>query len=430
MVALRSRVGLAGGGAGVGSGIGGIGAGMADDVFRGIGALDDDLLNEVRGVLANPSGGADAAPSGVQTTEVSAALASSGRILGSDALRDLTLAARAELTGAGPLQYWLEQDGVTDVLVNSPGQVWVEQNGALRQVPVSFGSVGAVRSLAVRLAALAGQRLDDAAPICDGVLPDGTRLHALLPPISAGSPVISLRVLRQKTFSLAELGQRSMLPAEFIPVLSSLVARRQNIVISGGTGTGKTTLLAALLALAPAGERLITVEEARELAPDVAHHISLVARRANVEGAGEVDLSALVRTALRMRPDRLVLGECRGAEIREVLQAMNTGHDGSMVTLHANSASAVAARLEALGALAGMSREVLAAHAITALGVVLQLRRGAQGRRMLAEIGVPVLLAGNLGVQVMARWDGVGPPELHAGWDGFMASVVGVGALT
>lgn len=354
-------------------------------------------------------------PKAPNITDVAAALTASGRIFGSDALRDMTLAARAELTGAGPLQYWLEQEGVTDVLVNSPDQIWVEQHGELRQVDVSFGSPGAVRALAVRLAALAGQRLDDAAPICDGVLPDGTRFHALLPPLSAGCAVISLRVLRQRAFTLAELAARAMLPATFSELLQRLVARRANIVISGGTGTGKTTLLAALLSLAPPGERLITVEEARELTPLVAHHVSLVGRRANVEGAGEVDLAALVRTALRMRPDRLVLGECRGAEIREVLQAMNTGHDGSMVTLHANSAAAVAARLEALGALAGMGREVLAAHAITALDVVLQLRRTPAGRQ-LAQVGVPVVVDGLLAVQVVAEWDGQAAPQLRAGW--------------
>ena len=367
--------------------------------------LDDDLLNQVRGALTEPA-------------EVAAALAASGRIIGSDALREMTLAARAELTGAGPLQFWLEQAGVTDVLVNGPDQVWVEQDGELRQVPVAFSSAGAVRALAVRLAALAGQRLDDAAPICDGVLPDGTRLHALLPPISKECAVLSLRVLRHKSFPFAELIRRDMVPTPLDEVLKALVAQRRNILISGGTGTGKTTLLAALLELAADGERLVTVEEARELSPAVAHHVSLVSRRGNVEGAGEVDLATLVRTALRMRPDRLVLGECRGAEIREVLQAMNTGHEGSMVTLHANSASAVAARLEALGALAGMSREVLAAHAITALDVVLQLRRTSSGRQ-LAEIGVPVVLDGVLGVQVVASWAGSGAVQMHPGWHEF-----------
>ncbi|MDR2703351.1 MAG: TadA family conjugal transfer-associated ATPase [Cellulomonadaceae bacterium] len=351
----------------------------------------------------------------IGSPEIETALAASGRVFGTDSMRDIALAARAEITGAGPLQYWLEQPGVTDVLVNGADQVWVEQHGQLRAVEAALGSQSAVRALAVRLAALAGQRLDDAAPICDGVLPDGTRFHAVLPPISAGGATISLRVLRQKLFSLAELVSRNMVPKAWEPLLRGLVAGRANILIAGGTGSGKTTLLAALLGASAQGERLVTVEEAQELAPEMAHHISLVSRRANVEGAGEISLADLVRTALRMRPDRLVLGECRGSEVREVLQAMNTGHDGSMTTLHANNAAAVPARLEALGALAGMPREALAVHTVTAVDIILQVRRAA-GVRTLCEIGVPALSDGVLRTEVVATWQPPGPPQYFAGW--------------
>jgi len=388
-------------------------------------SLSNSMLAEVRESISAQS---DVQDFGVNSAGLAAAISSAGRVLGSDTLRELTIAARAEISGAGPLQPWLEMDGVTDVLVNQYNQVWIERHGKLEQVPVSLGSEGGLRALSVRLAALAGQRLDDAAPICDGTLPDGTRLHALLPPLTAQGAVISLRVHRPAKFDLAELAARSMFPPQWLTLLRALVQQRANILISGGTGTGKTTLLAALLGEAAPGERLITVEEARELAPPIPHHVALVARRANVEGAGEVTLADLVRAALRMRPDRLVLGECRGGEVREVLQALNTGHDGGMATLHANSASTVPARLEALGALAGMAREAVAAQTIGGIDVVIQLRRRA-GVRYLSEIGVPVREGNELKVAVVARWDGIGEPELQpfdplhgagtAGWDEF-----------
>jgi len=380
--------------------------------------LSTAMLSEVRDALAAQGG------IGTALTEapvVAAALSASGRVFGSDTLRDLTMAARAELSGAGPLQQWIEQDGVTDVLVNRYDEVWIERHGKLELVPVSLGSEGGLRSLAVRLAALAGQRLDDAAPICDGTLPDGTRLHAVLPPLARQGAVISLRVHRPAQFGLAELINRQMIPAAWGPLLQGLVQRRANILISGGTGTGKTTLLAALLTQVASGERLITVEEARELSPPITHHVSLIARRANVEGAGEVTLADLVRAALRMRPDRLVLGECRAGEVREVLQALNTGHDGGMATLHANSAAAIPARLEALGALAGMTREAVAAQTNGAIDVVLQLRRH-EGVRYLSEIGVPVREGSELKVGVVATWDGTAAPALVAGdWERFVS---------
>lgn len=327
-----------------------------------------------------------------------------------------------QVSGAGPLQAWLDKEGVTDVLVNSYDDIWIERFGRLDRIPVSLGSEGALRALAVRLAALAGQRLDDAAPICDGTLPNGTRLHALLPPLASHGAVVSLRVHRPAQFNLAELVGRSMVLPVWEALLGELVARRANILISGGTGTGKTTLLAALLTRISDGERLITVEEARELSPPIPHHVPLVARRANVGGVGEVTLADLVRAALRMRPDRLVLGECRAGEVREVLQALNTGHDGGMATLHANSATSVPARLEALGALAGMTREAVAAQTIGAIDVVLQLRRRA-GVRYLSEIGVPIRVGTELQVGVVAGWDGrsANPQTVDATWAPFQA---------
>lgn len=356
------------------------------------------LLDDVRARLATGRTGADAA--------VRDAVRRSGRVLGSDALHDLERAARAELTGAGPLQALLDAPDVTDVLVNGPDDVWIDRGAGLERVPVNLGSAPGVRALAVRLAALGGQRLDDACPTVDARLPDGTRLHAVLEPLAETGAVISLRVLRTRAFTVDELVCGGALPGQWADPLRSLVRRRANILVSGGTGTGKTTLLAALLSLVPHDERVVTVEEARELRPRHPHVVHLAARRANVEGAGAVDLADLVRNALRMRPDRIVLGECRGAEVREVLMAMNTGHDGGLATLHANSVAVVPARLEALAGLAGMSREAVAAQAAGALDVVLHLRR-ARGVRYLAEIGlVGRTPGGELEVRTAARWDG------------------------
>jgi pilus assembly protein CpaF len=368
------------------------------------------LLDDVRARLVTGRTGAD--------TAVRDAVRESGRVLGSDALHDLERAARAELTGAGPLQALLDAPDITDVLVNGPDDVWVDRGAGLERVPVHLGSATGVRSLAVRLAALGGQRLDDACPTVDARLPDGTRLHAVLEPLAETGAVISLRVLRTRAFTVDELVVGGALPGQWAGLLRSLVLRRANVLISGGTGTGKTTLLAALLSLVPVTERVVTVEEARELRPTHPHVVHLAARRANVEGAGAVDLADLVRNALRMRPDRIVLGECRGAEVREVLMAMNTGHDGGFATLHANAVAVVPARLEALAGLAGMTREAVAAQAAGALDVVLHLRRS-YGTRYLAEIGlVGRTPGGELEVRTAARWDGNGSYEIEPrAWD-------------
>lgn len=297
-------------------------------------------------------------------------------------------AARAEILGAGPLQYLLEQPSVTDVLVNGPRGVWVDRGRGLEAAGVPELDEPAVRALATRLAAAAGQRLDDASPIADGRLPDGTRLHAVLPPLSPEGTLISLRTLRRRALSVAELVSGGTVGTAGAEILRALVECRANVLVSGATGAGKTTLLAAMLSLVPHHERIVCIEEATELQPDHPHVVHLQVRRANVQGVGEVGLDHLVRAAMRMRPDRLVLGECRGTEVRAVLGALNTGHDGGWATVHANAAADVPARLTALGGLAGMDATTVAAQAVSALDAVLHLRRGADGVRRLAEIAV------------------------------------------
>jgi pilus assembly protein CpaF len=323
----------------------------------------------------------------VTAVRVAAALRDSGQVLGATALAELEPVVLAELLGAGPLQPLLDDPGVTDVLVNGPRDVWVERHGRLERAAVDLGDAAHVRELAVRLAAAGGQRLDDARPAADARLPDGTRLHAVLPPVADGCTLLSLRVLRHRPFTLDELVASGTVAPGLDDVLRGLVRARANLLVSGATGTGKTTLLSTLLSLADPGERIVCVEEAGELAPRHPHVVRLLARRPNVEGAGGVDLTDLVRESLRMRPDRVVLGECRGAEVREVLSALNTGHDGGCTTVHANAATDVPARLEALGALAGLDRAALAAQAASAFHAVVHLRRDG-GRRRVAELAV------------------------------------------
>jgi pilus assembly protein CpaF len=295
--------------------------------------------------------------------------------------------ARAARLGAGPLQAALDDPAVTDVLVNGDRGVWVDRGSGLEPWATAGLGESAVRALAVRLAAACGQRLDDACPVVDGRLPDGTRVHAVLPPLAADGTAISLRTLRRRALSVAELLAAGMVGVEGAALLRGLVESRANVLVSGATGVGKTTLLAAMLSLVPPDERLVCIEEAPELNPDHPHVVRLQVRRANVQGAGEIGLDQLVRAAVRMRPDRIVLGECRGPEVREVLGALNTGHDGGWATVHANAAIDVPARLVALGALAGMDPEAIAAQAVSALDAVVHLRRTA-GVRRLAEVAV------------------------------------------
>lgn len=330
-----------------------------------------------------------------------------GGLLGDD---DVLLAVRSavdELAGAGPLEPLLREPGVTDVLVNGPDQVWMDRGAGLEPTAVRFPDDDAVRRLAVRLAAVAGRRLDDAAPWVDVGLPDGTRLHAVLPPVSGSGTCLSLRVLRRCSHSLGDLASLGTLPGESGDLVRALVAGRLAFLVTGGTGSGKTTLLSALLGAADPRDRIVLCEDAAELAPAHPHVVRLLTRPPNVEGVGQVTLRDLVRQALRMRPDRLVVGEVRGAEVTDLLAALNTGHDGGCGTLHANRPSEVPARLEALGVAAGLGRSAVHSQAAAALSVVVHLRRLPDGRRV-DELGV-VRRSGEL-VAVEPGWRADGGP--------------------
>ncbi|MBB4913098.1 TadA family conjugal transfer-associated ATPase [Streptosporangium saharense] len=344
--------------------------------------VSPEVVEAVRVRLAR----AGAEPS---AAHVAAALRAERAVLGDAEILAVTRALCADLIGAGPLEPLLAEPDVTDVLVNGPEEVWVDDGRGLRRTSVTFPDEETLRRLAQRLAASAGRRLDDACPFVDARLTGGVRLHAVLPPVATGGTCLSLRLPPRRTFTMPDLVRAGTIRAETVPVLDALVRSRLAFLVAGGTGTGKTTLLSALLSLADPGERLMLVEDSAELRPLHPHVVRLETRPANLEGAGGVCLRDLVRQALRMRPDRLVVGEVRGAEVVDLLNALNTGHEGGCGTLHANTAVDVPPRLEALACAAGLSREAVHSQIAAALDVVIHLVRDhADGRRRVAEICV------------------------------------------
>ena len=351
--------------------------------------LAPGMVDEVRDWLARTPG--DLTPH-----RVAEGLRAAGRPVGDAMVLTVYELLRRDVVGAGPLEPLLRLPGVTDVLVNGPDQVFLDRGQGLEAADVRFPDDGAVRRLAQRLAAAGGRRLDDAAPYADLRLADGTRFHAVLAPLARPGTVISLRVPSRRAFSLDDLVGAGTLSSTGAALARAVVDARLAFLVSGGTGTGKTTLLAALLALVRPEERLVLVEDASELRPAHPHVVGLEARPPNIEGAGAVELRVLVRQALRMRPDRLVVGEVRGGEVVDLLAALNTGHEGGCGTLHANSALDVPARVEALALAAGLGREAAHSQLCSGVDLVLHLLRGRDGRRRLAEVAVPVRAPGGL----------------------------------
>lgn len=308
----------------------------------------------------------------------------------------------------GPLEDVAHDPHVTDVAVTCDGRVWVDRGNGMDEFHphAAFRSPQTVRDYAVQLCAQLGRRLDDACPIADASTAGGIRVHAVIAPLVPQGAAISIRFPECGVPRLESLAVRGAMPKTWLPLLRGLVSRRATILITGGTGTGKTTLMKALLAECGASERIVTVEEVRELGMlGLANHVSLVSREANVEGAGAVGLSELVKATLRMRPDRVVLGECRGEEIADLLRALNSGHHGGMTTLHADGVARVPARMEALGLLAGLAPQALAMLTAGAFDVVLHLERR-NGRRYIGQIGCLIYDRGSLSGVPIAVWDG------------------------
>lgn len=327
---------------------------------------------------------------GAQATHehVARALTAEGIVLSEEAMALLVVELEQEFNGAGILQHLIETPGVTDVLVNGTRPVWWDRGAGLEPTEIRFASELEVRTFAQRLASIAGRRLDDAAPMVDAQLPDGTRLHCVLAPIATTGTTISLRIPNPATITLKHLLDAQSINAELHHLLVSLIESRLSFLISGGTGTGKTTVLGALLAQVPREHRIIIVEDSAELDPIHPHVVRMQSRLANVEGAGAITLRDLVRTSLRMRPNRIVVGEVRGAEVVELLSALNTGHEGGCGTVHANSPADVPSRLEALGLTAGLDRTALHALMGAGLDAIIHLQRLPSGQRILHGIHV------------------------------------------
>lgn len=382
------------------------------------------LIDRVRERLA-----AESAP--LHPTVVAAAIrAESGGVLGDTEVLSNLRTLQTELTGVGILEPLLRAQGTTDVLVTAPDAVWVDDGNRLRRSSIRFADEDAVRRLAQRLALSVGRRLDEAQPWVDGQLTGVTaeqfsvRLHAVLAPVAAGGTALSLRVLRPATQDLAMLTSAGAIATEAAALLDKIIGARLAFLVSGGTGAGKTTLLSAVLGEVSVDERIVCVEDAAELEPRHPHLVKLVARCANIEGVGEITVRDLVRQALRMRPDRIIVGEVRGAEVVDLLTALNTGHDGGAGTVHANSPAEVPARLEALAALGGLDRFALHSQLAAAVQVLLHVGRDGSGRRRLSEIAVLRRDAHGL-VRAATAWHAEG--GFGSGADDLMALMRGRG---
>ncbi len=293
-----------------------------------------------------------------------------------------------EALGLGPLEGYLADDSVSEIMVNGPTQVYVEREGRLQRGEKTFSSAKAVMGVIERIVAPLGRHIDESSPLVDGRLPDGSRVNAIIPPLALRGPCLTIRKFKRELLGVEHLIGFGTLTPQMARFLETCVRVRRNVVISGGTGSGKTTLLNVLSGYIPQNERIVTIEDAAELQLTQEHWIQLEARPANIEGKGQITIRDLVRNALRMRPDRIVVGECRGGEALDMLQAMNTGHDGSLTTLHANSTRDALSRLETMVLMSGMELPVRAIREqiASAVHIILQQTRFADGSRKVTAI--------------------------------------------
>ncbi|MGP0048187.1 MAG: CpaF family protein [Solirubrobacteraceae bacterium] len=294
----------------------------------------------------------------------------------------------ADIVGHGPLERLLDDDTVTEIMVNGPYDVWVERAGRLHRTPVRFTDEDHLRRIISKIVAQVGRRIDESSPMVDARLPDGSRVNATIPPLSLSGPLLTIRKFGKTRLDMDALIKKNALLPETADLLSRCVMARLNILIAGGTGSGKTTLLNALSASIPDSERIITIEDAAELYLNQRHVLRLEARPKNIEGEGEISIRDLVKNSLRMRPDRIVIGEVRGAEAMDMLQAMNTGHDGSLSTLHANSPRDALARLETMVMMSGYDLPLRAVREqiASALDLLIQVERMSDGTRRVVAV--------------------------------------------
>jgi pilus assembly protein CpaF len=316
-------------------------------------------------------------------------------------------------TGLGPLEPLLADPAVDEVMVNGPGSVYVERGGRVERVGVGFAGEAELMHAIERVLAPLGRRVDEAAPLCDARLADGSRVNVVIPPLSLSGPCLTIRRFRREGFSLRDLVTRGTMPVAVAELLAVCVAARASVLVSGGTGSGKTTTLNALSGAIPGEERIVTIEDAAELRLRQRHVVRLEARPPNLEGRGEVTIRQLVRNALRMRPDRIVVGEVRGSECLDMLQALNTGHDGSLTTVHANSPADALRRVETLALMAGVGlpHAAVREQAASAIDLVVHQVRLADGSRVLDSVVEVAQANGGCEVKELYRRGGrVAPP--------------------
>ncbi|MCW4385428.1 CpaF family protein [Salinibacterium sp. SYSU T00001] len=293
-----------------------------------------------------------------------------------------------DVLGFGPLQRFLDDDAVTEIMVNGPNQIYVERLGRLDRSPVRFASEQHLRNIIERIVLRVGRRIDESSPLVDARLPDGSRVNAIIPPLAVDGSTLTIRKFSRDPFQVQDLIGFGTLTPQLATVLDAAVRARLNILVSGGTGTGKTTLLNVLSSFIPADERIVTIEDAVELQLQQPHVVRLESRPANIEGRGEITIRDLVRNSLRMRPDRIIVGEVRGGESLDMLQAMNTGHDGSISTLHANSPRDALSRLETMVLMAGLDLPLRAIRdqIASSVDVIVQISRLRDGSRRVTNL--------------------------------------------
>jgi pilus assembly protein CpaF len=355
-------------------------------------SLRQRLVERARDGSAGP-GGVEAQAARLVEAEASALDPGTREVL---AARIVRLA-----TGLGPLEPLLADPSVDEVMVNGPSDVWVERRGRVERAAVEFESEAELMHAIERVLAPLGRRVDEASPMCDARLPDGSRVNVVVPPLAVDGACMTIRRFRPHGFSLHDLVANGTMPLAVASFLADCVRAKSSVLVSGGTGSGKTTTLNALSGAIPDGERIVTVEDAAELALRQEHVVRLEARPPNVEGRGEVTIRALVRNALRMRPDRIVVGEVRGGEALDMLSALTTGHEGSLTTVHATSASEALRRIETLALMAdvGLPHEAIRDQVGAAIELVVHQRRMPDGSRAIACVAEVVRRAGAVGVR-------------------------------
>lgn len=344
----------------------------------------------------------------IVATELDLAMEGEAAPFSAEERKALVRQIREDILGYGPIHMFLEDDSITEIMVNAEERIYIERGGKLEETDARFASRQHLRRVIDRIVAQVGRRIDESSPMVDARLPDGSRVNAIIPPLSVDGPVLTIRVFSKEPFQVDDLIELGTMSQEVADLIRSVVEGKLNVLVTGGTGTGKTTLLNVLSGFIPSDERIVTIEDAVELQLAQRHVIRLESRPPNVEGRGEVKIRELVRNALRMRPDRIVVGEVRGGEALDMLQAMNTGHEGSLSTVHSNSPRDTLSRLETMVLMAGID---LPARAIreqisSAVDLIIHLSRLRDGSRRIVAITEVVGMEGDtITIQDIFRFD-------------------------